>query len=187
MGPGPAKRGDINLLTTYPDKAQMRNILAYETYRDADCPDHWVFPVRVQQNGAFWGTAHMHGERRQGLAGPHGPERRRGSLQNVQHLHQRRQRHQRRRKEDPQERGQRGPAGAVQRRHPLGRGPPPIPVRQRGRRRGRQLPGGAVLTGDTDCCHKNYYFYRDTGRSDEWQMWPWDVDSELRTRVDQLA
>ena len=20
-----------------------------------------------------------------------------------------------------------------------------------------------VLTGDTDCCHKNYYFYRDTG------------------------
>jgi hypothetical protein len=33
-----------------------------------------------------------------------------------------------------------------------------------------------TLTGDTDCCHKNYYFYRDTGRSNEWQMWPWDVD-----------
>jgi hypothetical protein len=33
-----------------------------------------------------------------------------------------------------------------------------------------------VITGDTDCCHKNYYFYRDTGQSDEWQMWPWDVD-----------
>jgi hypothetical protein len=32
------------------------------------------------------------------------------------------------------------------------------------------------LTGDVDCCHKNYYFYRDTGRSNEWQMWPWDVD-----------
>jgi hypothetical protein len=33
-----------------------------------------------------------------------------------------------------------------------------------------------ALTGDVDCCHKNYYFYRDTGVSDEWQMWPWDVD-----------
>jgi hypothetical protein len=33
-----------------------------------------------------------------------------------------------------------------------------------------------ALTGDTDCCHKNYYFYRDTNRSNEWQMWPWDVD-----------
>jgi spore coat protein CotH len=33
-----------------------------------------------------------------------------------------------------------------------------------------------VLTGDVDCCHKNYYVYRDTNRSGEWQMWPWDVD-----------
>jgi hypothetical protein len=33
-----------------------------------------------------------------------------------------------------------------------------------------------AITGDVDCCHKNYYFYRDTGVSDEWQMWPWDVD-----------
>ncbi|MHC4625736.1 MAG: CotH kinase family protein, partial [Planctomycetota bacterium] len=33
-----------------------------------------------------------------------------------------------------------------------------------------------IITGDVDCCHKNYYFYRDTGASNEWQMWPWDVD-----------
>ena len=33
-----------------------------------------------------------------------------------------------------------------------------------------------AITGDVDCCHKNYYFYRDTGASNEWQMWPWDVD-----------
>jgi len=33
-----------------------------------------------------------------------------------------------------------------------------------------------AITGDTDCCHKNYYLYRDTGVSNEWQMWPWDVD-----------
>jgi hypothetical protein len=56
--PGEPRADDLNLLTTYPDKAQMRNILAHGTYRDADCPYHWVFPVRVQQNGEFWGTAH---------------------------------------------------------------------------------------------------------------------------------
>ncbi|NQV35359.1 MAG: CotH kinase family protein, partial [Phycisphaeraceae bacterium] len=33
-----------------------------------------------------------------------------------------------------------------------------------------------TLTADTDCCHKNYYFNRDTGVTDLWQMWPWDVD-----------
>jgi hypothetical protein len=33
-----------------------------------------------------------------------------------------------------------------------------------------------IITGDIDCCHKNYYLYRDTGASNEWQMWPWDVD-----------
>src|SRR4030042_5652952 len=33
-----------------------------------------------------------------------------------------------------------------------------------------------VITGDIDCCHKNYYLYRDTSGSNEWQMWPWDVD-----------
>ena len=59
--PGPPGGDDINLMTTYRDKAQMRNILAYETYRDADCPYHWVFPVRAQQNGTFWGTAHFMG------------------------------------------------------------------------------------------------------------------------------
>jgi hypothetical protein len=39
-----------------------------------------------------------------------------------------------------------------------------------------------IITGDTDCCHKNYYLYRDTGGSDEWQMWPWDVDLSFGRR-----
>jgi hypothetical protein len=36
--------------------------------------------------------------------------------------------------------------------------------------------------GNTDCCHKNYYFYRDTGLTGEWQMWPWDVDLSFGRR-----
>ena len=33
-----------------------------------------------------------------------------------------------------------------------------------------------TITGDTDCCHKNYYVYRDTEGTGEWQGLPWDVD-----------
>jgi len=39
-----------------------------------------------------------------------------------------------------------------------------------------------TLTADTDCCHKNYYFNRDTGVTDLWQMWPWDVDLSFGRR-----
>ena len=33
-----------------------------------------------------------------------------------------------------------------------------------------------VLTSNVDCCHKNYYAYRDTGVTDEWHYMIWDVD-----------
>lgn len=35
---------------------------------------------------------------------------------------------------------------------------------------------GMFVTSDRDCCHKNYYVYRDTEGSGEWWMLPWDVD-----------
>jgi hypothetical protein len=33
-----------------------------------------------------------------------------------------------------------------------------------------------IITGGVDCCHKNYYAYRDTIGTGEWQYLPWDVD-----------
>ncbi len=35
---------------------------------------------------------------------------------------------------------------------------------------------GFVLTADTDCCHKNYYVYRDDSGSGDWWFFDWDVD-----------
>ena len=32
------------------------------------------------------------------------------------------------------------------------------------------------MTNNYDCCHKNYYLYRDSGNTNEWQIHPWDVD-----------
>src|SRR6185369_4235573 len=51
---------DINLLTTYPDKAHMRNFLGYYgTYQASGSPYHFVEHVRVHQNGNFYGDWHM--------------------------------------------------------------------------------------------------------------------------------
>jgi spore coat protein CotH len=33
-----------------------------------------------------------------------------------------------------------------------------------------------IITGGVDCCHKNYYAYRDTEGTGEWQFLPWDLD-----------
>ena len=46
----------VNLLTNYADKAKVRNTMAYETWAGAGhIASHFSIPLRVQQNGAFWG------------------------------------------------------------------------------------------------------------------------------------
>ncbi len=46
----------INLLTNYADKSKVRNNLAYETWAGSGhLASHFSVPLRVQQNGAFWG------------------------------------------------------------------------------------------------------------------------------------
>ncbi len=170
------KVGDLNLMSTYADKAQMRNILAYETYRDADCPYHWVFPVRVQQNGAFWGTAHMmeNGDKdwliRMGLNVN-------GALYKMYNTFT----------------SAGNATSGAEKKTRKNEGNDDLLALFNGLSRSGELRrqyvydnvdvaqvvdflAARILTGDVDCCHKNYYFYRDTGRSDEWQMWPWDVD-----------
>jgi hypothetical protein len=48
---------EFNLNSTYSDKAYIRQVLAWETYRDAGSPYCISFPMRVQQNGAFYSVA----------------------------------------------------------------------------------------------------------------------------------
>ena len=173
---GEPRADDINLLTTYPDKAHMRNILAYETYRDADSAYHWVLPVRVQQNGAFWGTAHIveNGDEdwlfRMGL-------NTQGALYKMYN----------------QFNSTGSATSGVEKKTRKFESNADLTalyngVNQTGEARRRftydnidvaqtvDYLAARALTGDTDCCHKNYYFYRDTGQSDEWVMWAWDVD-----------
>jgi len=44
---------EFNLNTTSSDQAYIRQVLAWETYRDVGAPYSISFPMRVQQNGAF--------------------------------------------------------------------------------------------------------------------------------------
>ena len=174
--PGEPRADDINLMTTYPDKAHMRNILAYDIYRDADCPYHWVFPVRVQQNGAFWGTAHAmeNGDEdwliRMGLNAEGALYKMYNTFTSASHTTTGAEK-KTRKDEDNADLlalySGLGLSGEARRRYLYDNVDVPQVV---------NFLAARAITGDVDCCHKNYYFYRDTGASNEWQMWPWDVD-----------
>ena len=45
----------FNLQSNYSDKSYVRQVLAFETFRDAGHPSNQAFPVRLHQNGAFYG------------------------------------------------------------------------------------------------------------------------------------
>jgi len=179
---GQPRADDINLLTTYPDKAQMRNILAYETYRDADCPGHWVVPVRVQQNGAFWGTAHVveNGDKdwliRMGINAEGALYKMYNGFQSSGDAVSQAEKKTRKHEDNADLLALYNGvtlSGDARRRYLYDN----VDVAQV-----VNFLAARALTGDTDCCHKNYYFYRDTGRTDEWQMWPWDVDLSFGRR-----
>ncbi|MCL5280800.1 MAG: CotH kinase family protein [Planctomycetes bacterium] len=174
--PGQPRVANLNLMTTYPDKAHMRNILCYETYRDADCPYHWVFPVRVQQNGEFWGTAHVMENGDQDWLIRLGLNREGalykmyntfGSVANATGGIEKKTR----KNEDSSD--------LVDLFNGISLSGEPLRVYLYDNVDVAQVVNflaARIITGDVDCCHKNYYFYRDTNRSNEWQMWPWDVD-----------
>ena len=57
FSPHEASLEELNLNSTVTDKAYVRQTLAWETYRDAGVPASISFPVRVQQNGAFYSVS----------------------------------------------------------------------------------------------------------------------------------
>lgn len=167
-----ARVDDINMLTPYPDKAHMRNALAYETHRDSGCAYHWVVPVRVQTNGGFCGDWHLveNGDagylKRVGLD-PNGAfYKGYDTMADVNTAEKKT-----RRNEDRSDLA--------------------------GLYAGASLTGTAlaqylfdnvdvaqvvnylasmIITANRDCCHKNWYVYRDTEGTRLWEMLPWDVD-----------
>jgi hypothetical protein len=48
---------DIDLLTNWADKSKVRHVLAYEVMRESGVAAHFAFTVRVEMNGSFFSTA----------------------------------------------------------------------------------------------------------------------------------
>ncbi|MSU36031.1 MAG: hypothetical protein EXS36_13200 [Pedosphaera sp.] len=163
---------DFNLLTTYPDKAKVRNILAYGTFRDSGSPYHVVLPWRVQRNGAFFGDYHWvedgsesflkrvgrnpSGALYKAYSGDFtiGSEKKTRKWENYADLIDLRK-------------GFGTNAGA--KRHPYLMDNFNIPAMV-------NYLAATIITGGIDCCHKNYYTYRDSDGTGEWEFMPWDQD-----------
>jgi hypothetical protein len=167
----PVEEFDLN--STYSDKAYVRRILAWETYRDAGVPYCVAFPLRVQRNGEFYSVAVFveHPDERylerQGLD-PEGSLYKMhnglwSSTDQVKKVTRLEEDH-----SDLQE---------LKEGHQLS-----------GREREAYLfdnvnipaainyLAATVIMHDRDCGHKNYYLYRDTLGTGEWTFLPWDKD-----------
>ena len=167
----------FDLITTASDKAFMRVVLSFGTFRDSGVPTHSAFPVRVQQNNAFHSVMAWVEQadddflQRNGL----NPE---GALYKMylpltnaySGIHKQT------RKNEPNDDLQALING----------------LNQTGTAR-RQFMFDNLDIAETvnffatvevvqneDCCgYKNYYLYRDTDRSGEWNVLAWDLDLTL--------
>ena len=177
---------DINLLTNWADKSKVRHVLAYEIMREAGVHAHFAFTVRVEQNGDFYSTADFVEDgddrylERVGL----NPE---GALYKV---------YNNRLNADRVINGNSDPDTGT-------RGVEKKTRREEGNADLQGLIDGLDLTGvdltnylfdnidipkivnllaansvirNIDMHSKNWYIYRDTGKTGEWAMLPWDLD-----------
>ena len=170
---GEPRVDDFNLLTTWADKSHQRTPLAYEHYAAAGVPGHFAFPVRVQQNGAFYSVANFveNGDDnwldRLGLD----PN---GALYKMYNTAG---------DTSGAEKKTRKNEGAADLQALItGMAQGDVNARQAYLFDNLDVPEVVnflttrALTGDTDCCHKNYYLYHDNDGTGEWQGMPWDVD-----------
>ena len=166
---GERRVDDINLLNTYPDKAHMRNMLAYETHRNSGNRSayHFAVPVRLQSNAVFYGTAHIveNGDdnylKRIGRD-PNGALYKMYDTMSAASAAEKKTR----RFED------RADLAEL-----ISKSPnrtwvmDNVDISQV-----IDFLAAMIVTANVDCCHKNYYVYRDTEGDKEWEMLPWDVD-----------
>jgi hypothetical protein len=172
---------DANLLTTYPDKAKMRNMLSYGIYKDADSPYHWVHPIRVQHNGVYYADYHLVENGDENFLKRIGRDPK-GSFYKMYNMFS-----------DPASDVLISPNVEAEKKTRKDESNADLValmagVSLAGTARANfaydninvpeaiNMTAARDMTADIDCCHKNYYFYRDTEGSGEWEAMPWDVD-----------
>ncbi|MEY2408137.1 MAG: hypothetical protein QOF48_807 [Verrucomicrobiota bacterium] len=168
------KLGDFALISTWADRSHVRVPLNTETYQRAGVPAHYTFPLRVQQNGTFFcvsvfseqgndkylerigydpdGALYKMYNTFTGAAGNEKKTRKYEGSSDLQEFYN-------------------AIASA-----------PDVPSRTAYLWDNVNVPNminflaAKTISSDHDCCHKNYYYYRDSNKSGEWYALPWDFD-----------
>ncbi len=163
---------EINLNTTFPDKAYVRQPLTFEVYDAVGAAGSISFPMRIQRNGAFFSIAAFIEQPDEDLLAREGldPE---GALYkmynpftsstNVE-------------KKTRQDEGNSDLANFISGMNASGSSLVNFTFDN------VDIPAvinylvGTVLTQNNDQQSKNYFLYRDTNGTGEWQVLPWDLD-----------
>lgn len=169
------KMKDINLLSNYADRVNMRNTLAYNTFTEVGVVSHLAFPINVQLNGDFYAVYDFveDGDDRW-LDRVDGIDQD-GNLYKMYNTFNS------------------GTSGAEKK---TNKGTPNTDlidtISNLQSLTGQALTNyiydhidlasmanylaGMVITSSRDCCHKNYYAYFDTEGTQELTFLPWDLD-----------
>ena len=167
------KINSFNLLTTYPDKSNIRNMLAYDVFEKAGAAGHFVVPIQVRRNNAFFSVAHFVEDGDEDFLQRETTLDDQGALYKMYNTFY-----------DPAggEKKSRkwegnqdlsafmtglAQTGVAQQRFVFDNTGVPETV---------NFLAAHIMTGNDDCCHKNYYVYRDSEGNREWRPIPWDLD-----------
>jgi hypothetical protein len=171
---GEARVKAFDLLSAYADKAYLRLVLAFETFRDADVPTHYAFPVRVQQNNAFHSVAHFVEQANDDFLARHGLDPT-GPLYKIYfpltnaYAGVKKET----RKNEPNDDLQALIDGLNQSGPALRR----FLFDQVDVAEAVNFFATIEVVQNEDCCwYKNYYLHRDTAGAGEWRILPWDLD-----------
>ena len=169
---GIPKMKDLNLLTNWADKSKVRNTLAYETHGKAGSDYHLALPVRVQRNGQFFAIYDLveDGDDRWLERLGRDPN---GALYKMYDGLKSTEKGEKKTREGEDKADLQalldGLALEGDARRAFIYDHVNIPAMV-------NYMAGMVITAGKDCCHKNYYAYRDTNGTGEWWYMPWDAD-----------
>ena len=163
---------DINLLNTYADKSHMRLPLSYQIYADAGprSPHHFVVPARMQSNGVFhsimWITENGDDKYLERIGrDPNGSMYKMYTDPSLPANAEKKTR----RWEDKSDFTAlvAGINSTTNRLYIYDN----VDVSE-----AINFFAAMIVTASVDCCHKNFYLYRDSDGDREWEMLPWDFD-----------
>ncbi|MFH0879375.1 MAG: lamin tail domain-containing protein [Lentisphaerota bacterium] len=166
---------EINLNSSQADKSFLRPILANETYRDGGAPWSETFPIRIQQNAAFYSVAHFVEQVDERYLEHRGMDPN-GALYKMFNLltNATDEVEKHTRKNEPNDDLQALVNGLSETNTIAGRTTyvydhVDIPA-------ALTYLAATVIPQERDCFQKNYYLYCDSEGSREWRMLPWDKD-----------